>query len=256
VNRWLALIRFRNHVTFLGVICGALLFAPRIDAGLGRDLLLLYLSFNVLLYGGLYTINDIADREADARHPRKRLRPIPSGRIAVRTAAWVATALVVAGLACGLILFAAPVFACFAAAVAFNLMYSLLGRGWKYVDLVLNSITHPTRFLMGVLLVGRVPPASHLLALMMLAIALSCLRRDIERDAPGSTCRSTIASYRRGELPLLALACVLTLCGLAATFGAEAPGFYLIVCSTTLVLAVIGWFESPVRQILRESWTR
>jgi 4-hydroxybenzoate polyprenyltransferase len=256
MNSWLALIRFRNHVTFLGVICGSLLFAPRIDTRLGRDLLLLYLAFNVLLYGGLYTINDIADREADARHPRKRLRPIASGRITVHTAACVATALMVAGLACGLVLFAAPVFACFVAAVAFNLLYSFLGRGWKYVDVVLNSITHPTRFLMGVLLVGRVSPVSHLLGLMMLAIALSCLRRDVERDAPGWPCRSTIQSYRQGELPLLALTCVLTLSGLAATFGAEAPGFYLIVCSTTFALAVVGWFDSPVRQILREVWTR
>jgi hypothetical protein len=29
-------------------------------------------------------------------------------------------------------------------------------------------------------------------------------------------------------------------------FGHQPPGFYLIGCSTAVVLAVAGWFESPV----------
>lgn len=80
---WLRLIKFRYHVTFVSVLCGALLFAPRIDRQLGVSLVLLYCCFNILLYGGIYTLNDIADRATDARHPRKGRRPVASGAVSV-----------------------------------------------------------------------------------------------------------------------------------------------------------------------------
>src|SRR2546423_14573768 len=38
------------------------------------------------LAGGQYVLNDVADLEADRLHPRKRLRPIASGRVPPRTA--------------------------------------------------------------------------------------------------------------------------------------------------------------------------
>jgi decaprenyl-phosphate phosphoribosyltransferase len=35
---------------------------------------------------GTYLLNDVADREADRRHPKKRLRPIAAGQVSVRSA--------------------------------------------------------------------------------------------------------------------------------------------------------------------------
>ena len=43
----------------------------------------------------VYIINDIADIEADRLHPKKKLRPLPSGKLSVRTA-WIAAFLIVA----------------------------------------------------------------------------------------------------------------------------------------------------------------
>jgi 4-hydroxybenzoate polyprenyltransferase len=42
-----------------------------------------------------YLFNDLRDREADRAHPVKRHRPIASGRLSVRVAAWLAVALFV-----------------------------------------------------------------------------------------------------------------------------------------------------------------
>ncbi|MDI6857628.1 MAG: decaprenyl-phosphate phosphoribosyltransferase [Dehalococcoidia bacterium] len=46
-----------------------------------------------------YLVNDIRDRETDLLHPRKRLRPIASGKLSVQTAATAALALGVVGIA-------------------------------------------------------------------------------------------------------------------------------------------------------------
>ncbi|HJR61959.1 MAG TPA: UbiA family prenyltransferase [Vicinamibacterales bacterium] len=253
---WLALIKFRYHVTFVSVLCGAGLFAPRIDLTLVVRLLLLYVCFNVLVYGGIYTFNDIADRAADARHPGKRSRPVASGAVSVRAAGLFAVFLITAGITLACLLFHAAILACFGMALVFNACYSLAARNRRYLDLVFNSVTHPNRFLMGALLVGQVPPFTHLAALMMLAVALACLRRDVERDAPGWEARETIGDYRPRELAVLAAGCLTGLTVLGVLFARTAPGFYLIVGGTAALVAVGGWLDTAVRGGLRTIWTR
>jgi len=44
-----------------------------------------------LISGAIYIFNDILDREADAKHPTKRLRPLAAGQISVRAAMVVAS---------------------------------------------------------------------------------------------------------------------------------------------------------------------
>jgi 4-hydroxybenzoate polyprenyltransferase len=50
------------------------------------------------LSGSVYTLNDIIDRERDRLHPRKVLRPIPSGRVSVGSAVTFSAILLVVGL--------------------------------------------------------------------------------------------------------------------------------------------------------------
>src|SRR6476661_1739798 len=61
---YVRLIRFPYHLSFVGVLLGVIIVKQHWSALLVRDILLLYVSFNVLLYGGLYTINAITDAEA------------------------------------------------------------------------------------------------------------------------------------------------------------------------------------------------
>lgn len=46
-----------------------------------------------LAASGCYAVNDIRDREADRMHPRKKRRPVASGRVPVGVARWFAVAL-------------------------------------------------------------------------------------------------------------------------------------------------------------------
>ena len=54
--------------------------------------------FFCLLSGSIYLINDIRDLESDRQHPRKRLRPIASGRLSIMNAQILSIILVVIGL--------------------------------------------------------------------------------------------------------------------------------------------------------------
>jgi len=51
-----------------------------------------------LLAGAVYTINDLADIEADRQHPVKRYRPLPSGQVPVSWAVPLTGILVVGAL--------------------------------------------------------------------------------------------------------------------------------------------------------------
>jgi decaprenyl-phosphate phosphoribosyltransferase len=52
-----------------------------------------------LAASGTYYWNDALDVEADRMHPKKRMRPVASGEVAIATAEWVGSALVVAAIA-------------------------------------------------------------------------------------------------------------------------------------------------------------
>lgn len=54
-----------------------------------------------LVSGSVYVANDIKDREADAKHPAKRLRPIASGRVSVGTARIIGITALIIGLVGG-----------------------------------------------------------------------------------------------------------------------------------------------------------
>lgn len=71
----------KNLIVFAGALFGGhLLDAAAVAAAVATFAIFCALS------GAVYLINDVADRDADRRHPLKRERPIASGRLAPRTA--------------------------------------------------------------------------------------------------------------------------------------------------------------------------
>lgn len=89
-----------------------------------------------VLAGAVYTINDIADADADRRHPVKRFRPIASGRISASSARVLAVVLVVLGLAgaaYGPLAFLVVALTYFAQ----NLAYSFKLKHYAYLDVAI-----------------------------------------------------------------------------------------------------------------------
>jgi decaprenyl-phosphate phosphoribosyltransferase len=87
-----------------------------------------------LLASAVYTINDLADADADRQHPIKRHRPIASGRVPVRAARVLAVVLVLAAFAAALLAFAWEFFLVALSYFAINLAYSFKLKHVAYLD--------------------------------------------------------------------------------------------------------------------------
>lgn len=248
-------IRFKYHITFISVIAGAVLFAEELAPSLAIKLALLYVSFNIFLYGGLYTINDIADIEADKKHQLKRKRPLSSGKVSVKSASAFATALIAAGLLSGLV-FGMPVFAVYLAIVVLNISYTFAAKKVPYLELVVNSATHPLRFLMGVLLVSNALPHLLLLAIFALAFGLACVRRAVEMDVRGWEARKVLKAYSPTRLLLLQLLAFLSIIAAAMVDAALAKAYYVIIAAVYCALVFGIYFSGGIRGIFRSIWTR
>jgi len=119
----------KNLVVFAGLVFSQNLFV----AG---DLVKSCIAFCVfcLVTGAVYTFNDIIDREADSRHPWKRLRPVASGQLAVGVASSAAAVCCGAALAIAFALHTGlGLLVC--GYVVLNLCYSLWLKRVPIVDL-------------------------------------------------------------------------------------------------------------------------
>jgi len=86
-----------------------------------------------MLAGAVYTMNDLADVEADRQHPVKRFRPIASGRVPAPLARMTVVALVV-GVLIGSALRSWGFFAVAVAYFALNVGYSFKLKHIAYID--------------------------------------------------------------------------------------------------------------------------
>jgi hypothetical protein len=108
---------------------------------------------------------------------------------------------------------------------------------------------------MGVLLVGRVPPATHLAAFLLVAIAVSCLRRLIELDVKGWQARQALRAWSAAALRRVLFGSLAAFAGLAAWQGASAPGFYAALAGAAMVLTGGAYRAPRIRRALRWVWT-
>ncbi len=89
--------RPRQWTKNLLVLAAPLAAGELFDPGVALSTLLAFVAF-CLISSAVYHLNDVADREEDRLHPRKRARPVASGAMSVRAALVVAGVLVVLSL--------------------------------------------------------------------------------------------------------------------------------------------------------------
>jgi 4-hydroxybenzoate polyprenyltransferase len=187
----------------------------------------------------VYLLNDVLDAEADRRHPRKRLRPISSGRI---------TPLVAIGFCLGMTILGAIV-ACVALPLGFllvgglylanSLAYCAVLKHHVIADVLAIAIGFVLRLVAGCVAI-TVPPSSWLLVCgFSLALVLGFGKRRTELLTTGqeSEYRPTLRVYDARKLDtLLSASC--SMCLISYVLYTVAPETVKLHETTGLVYTV------------------
>jgi decaprenyl-phosphate phosphoribosyltransferase len=183
-----------------------------------------------LISGCVYILNDLVDVEKDRAHPKKRHRPIPSGRLPEIVARRFAVICVPVCIALGYWL-QPPYAAALAGYFALNLAYSFKLKQIAYVDVLSIAAGFILRVLAGALAL-EIPASPWLLACTgLLAMFLGFGKRAHElagSDDPQRQ-RAALAAYNLTTLRVILY-----------TLGVATFGFYVAYTLSDHVLQMFG----------------
>jgi 4-hydroxybenzoate polyprenyltransferase len=223
-----------------------------------------------LLSSAVYTMNDLADVQADRQHPIKRLRPIAAGRVPIGMARILTMVLVLAAVAGAVAGYGAPFTAVAIGYVLNNLLYSFKLKHLAYLDVFSIAAGFVLRVVAGGYAVQVQVSVYLLLCTALLAAFLGFGKRRHELAAAAANARRqrlALESYsQRGldvALWVTALATIVTY--LAYTVDPHTRAQFhsdWLWISTGFVVLAIGRFvtlvrnrpraESPTQEILRD----
>jgi 4-hydroxybenzoate polyprenyltransferase len=151
-----------------------------------------------LLASSNYVLNEILDAPTDLKHPKKRYRPIPSGRISVPLAyvEWIVLGILGLSMAAAM---NRQFFFSGALLLFMGIVYNvrpIRSKDLPYVDVLTESINNPIRLLLGwfCLTAAEVPPVSLLLCYWMIGAFLMAAKRFAEYRSIGNA--AVTAAYR------------------------------------------------------------
>ena len=193
------LLRPRQWVKNVFVFAPLFFTPPAMSAGAVVTTFLVFIGF-CCVSSAVYCLNDLRDRESDRLHPKKRLRPLASGRISPATAVFLAVALLVVGMS--ITLAVAPIAALVLVAyLLINIAYTLVLKNVSIVDVLTIALGFVLRVYGGALVIDVVPtPWIQICAgLLALFIALAKRRDDVVLEI-GAAHRVSLSGYTRSFL--------------------------------------------------------
>jgi len=221
-----------------------------------------------LLAGAVYTMNDLADVEADRVHAVKRFRPIASGRVSIGTARFLAAVLVLFALTAAAL---APSSFLLATASYFiiNLAYSLKLKHVAYLDVGCISAGFVLRVVAGGY-ATHIQISNYLVictALLALFLGFGKRQHELAVGERAGKQRAALESYTQRGLDIaLGVTAVATIATyLAYTLDQHTRDFFRsdwLWLSTLFVVLGVGRFlhlvrsrpkaESPTQEMLRD----
>jgi len=186
----------KNLFVFAGLVFAQRLFTASVWPAIGAFAIFCALS------GAIYLLNDVADRDKDRLHPRKRERPIASGLLPVPLALGSALILVVGGLVAATAL--SPRFAAVALAyVGLLSVYSVVLKHVVIVDVLTVAVGFVLRAVGGALAIGVDISGWLLICTILIALFLALGKRRYEYltlEGEAARHRPILAEYSAGLL--------------------------------------------------------
>lgn len=132
-----------------------------------------------LVSSSIYIVNDIADRENDKHHPRKKKRPLPSGKVTIPAAVALAAACALIGITIAWSV-STEVTAIIFGYMLLNIAYSFRLKNIVLLDVFCIATGFMLRLLAGTIGVGIPPSHWLLLCGLMMTLFLGFAKRRAE----------------------------------------------------------------------------
>lgn len=150
MKQYIRLLRIKHYIKNLLVFL-PLVFSKELHTDTFTRTAIAALAFS-LVSSSIYIVNDVKDREKDARHSMKCKRPIASGAVAVRTAVVLAAGLAISGLAVSAWVSTHTGWqasTCIAGYFVLNLLYSLKLKDMPVIEIAVLASGFVLRALLG-----------------------------------------------------------------------------------------------------------
>jgi len=186
----------KNLFVFAGLVFGHRLFTPAAWTALAAFVIFCGLS------GAIYLFNDVADREKDRMHPKKRERPVAAGLVPAPAALTAGAALIVVGLGAAVWLSGPFALAALAYVVLLTL-YSIWLKHVVIVDVLTVASGFVLRAVAGALVIQVEISGWLLICTILVALFLALGKRRHEYlalDTEAARHRPILAEYSAGLL--------------------------------------------------------
>lgn len=192
VNQWV-----KNLVVFTAILMSGVLFE-------GDLFLKTFYAFVVfcMLSSASYVLNDIIDYPLDRKHPIKKNRPIPAGKVTIPEATFIVFILTLVSLVASL--FLSPTF--FFLSLVFILLhffYSLYLKNFPIIDIFTISFSFMIRAFGGEVVSGFHIPIWLLLTIFFVSLFMATVKRHAELVSQGSETRLSLMYYKEHLLDFL-----------------------------------------------------
>lgn len=259
---YIAAQRFGHHQNFLVVALTAVCFpGAKLDWQTPYEILKLYVSFNLCLYGALYALNGITDAKDDAKHQQKKHRPFakalwapgePGALSHVHGWCYMAVLLVCAFVS-GYTMRGVRMVHTYCAFIVLNLLYSFGMRSVKYCRFHFVALTAPCRMYLGTILTGSQP---HIAVYIMQYFHMVAVQSTKVRIEQGRIRHGDINGWGRGTVELTSGLCLLVSCVWYST--SDDPAKWLIITIgivANMWYCVVPYFSRRAEMLHRRLYT-
>lgn len=246
VSEFLRLIRLKYHIT-LNVVLLGFAYGQRFAL---HDWVRLFevVFFFIVMYSGLYILNDVADYERDMNNEDKRqVSPLLKGKITRQQATILAIGFIAAGIA-GMSLYGSIFTFLAFGFLLINVLYTHILKKIAYVEFLANALTYPLRFWMGYSISREIVMNPEFFWLTILALAATMIfavtRRYFElQHKKDLSIRPTLRHYTLSGLLKLKVALVVV-CVVLVLFE-SIPWYFALLVVIILPLELLISVKYP-----------